>query len=130
MKRLLFILQFVTFCHVLPYQAKGTHYIATYKQCNDSLTDGTWTYVYFIIGIINSGATIMSHNLEHFSNNGITGTAVLAESHASIHTYPEHKTCFVDLFTCGDNCDWREFEDAMVKWIKPKEIQRKVMVRE
>lgn len=49
----------------------------------------------------NVGATLLNLNAVQFSPNGITVVALLAESHASIHTYPEHGVLMADAFTCG-----------------------------
>lgn len=50
-----------------------------------------------------AGATLLNIDLHSFSpNGGITGVAVLAESHISIHTWPEHAYAAVDVFMCGD----------------------------
>jgi S-adenosylmethionine decarboxylase len=47
-------------------------------------------------------ATLLHINLHHFEpNGGISGVAVLAESHISIHTWPEHGYAALDLFMCG-----------------------------
>jgi S-adenosylmethionine/arginine decarboxylase-like enzyme len=59
----------------------------------------------------------------------MTGLALLCESHASIHTYPEHNACFVDLFTCGENCDWEKFESVMVSFLEPLKIEIEIKVR-
>jgi S-adenosylmethionine decarboxylase len=49
-----------------------------------------------------AGATLLSVDLHCFTPNaGITGVAVLAESHISIHTWPEHAYAAVDIFMCG-----------------------------
>jgi S-adenosylmethionine decarboxylase proenzyme len=37
--------------------------------------------------------------------HGVTVVAMLAESHASVHTYPELGASFVDVFTCGESAD-------------------------
>jgi S-adenosylmethionine decarboxylase len=39
---------------------------------------------------------------KRFEPQGVTVLALLSESHASIHTYPEVGAMFVDVFTCGD----------------------------
>jgi len=52
-----------------------------------------------------SGATVRELRAHQFSPHGVTVLAVLSESHASIHTYPEHGTAFVDVFTCGNTAD-------------------------
>ena len=50
-----------------------------------------------------SGASLLLIHLHEFSENGgISGVAVLAESHISIHTWPEWNYAAVDLFMCGE----------------------------
>jgi S-adenosylmethionine decarboxylase len=54
-----------------------------------------------------SGATILHSHFHHFSpNGGVSGVLVLAESHISIHTWPEKNFAAIDIFMCGD-CDPR-----------------------
>lgn len=51
------------------------------------------------------GATLLHMNIHSFGENqGVTGVAVLAESHISIHTWPEDEFAAIDVFMCGD-CD-------------------------
>jgi len=48
-------------------------------------------------------ATLLHIHLHHFTpNHGISGVAVLAESHISIHTWPENGYAALDIFMCGD----------------------------
>lgn len=48
------------------------------------------------------GATLLHIHLHHFSpSRGISGIAVLAESHISIHTWPERDYAAIDIFMCG-----------------------------
>ena len=50
-----------------------------------------------------SGATLLHIHLHHFTpNGGISGVAVLAESHISVHTWPERDFAAFDVFMCGD----------------------------
>jgi len=50
-----------------------------------------------------AGATLLHIHLHHFTpNGGISGVAVLAESHISIHTWPERNFAALDIFMCGD----------------------------
>lgn len=49
-----------------------------------------------------AGATLLNIDLHHFTpNGGVSGVAVLAESHISIHTWPECGYAAIDLFMCG-----------------------------
>lgn len=51
---------------------------------------------------IAAGARILSSHFHSFdSSQGVTGVVVLAESHISIHTWPEHGFAAVDIFMCG-----------------------------
>lgn len=47
-------------------------------------------------------ATVLSTQTYQFTPQGVTVVMLLAESHISIHTYPEHGAYMLDLFTCGD----------------------------
>jgi S-adenosylmethionine decarboxylase len=46
-------------------------------------------------------ATLLHIHLHHFQPNGVSGVAVLAESHISIHTWPDAGYAAVDIFMCG-----------------------------
>lgn len=49
------------------------------------------------------GATLLHLHLHHFTpNGGVSGVAVLAESHISVHTWPERQYAAFDVFMCGD----------------------------
>ena len=111
------------------YQFKGTHYIASYKGCSKEINNIHRTFCYFLIGIQEAGATILHFQMHPFSEISMTGTAILSESHASIHTYPEHNSVFIDLFTCGTKTDWKKFEEIMVDYLKPKVVDRKIIYR-
>jgi S-adenosylmethionine decarboxylase len=49
------------------------------------------------------GATVLDTRLHPFEEHGgVTGVVLLAESHVTIHTWPEHDYAAVDVFLCGD----------------------------
>jgi S-adenosylmethionine decarboxylase proenzyme len=50
-----------------------------------------------------AGATLLNLITHRFEPQGVTGLALLAESHISIHTWPESGYAAVDVFTCGDH---------------------------
>ncbi|MEN9975212.1 MAG: Polyamine aminopropyltransferase [Verrucomicrobiota bacterium] len=47
------------------------------------------------------GATLISSHFHHFTPQGVSGVVVIAESHLTVHTWPEHGYAAVDVFTCG-----------------------------
>ena len=52
-----------------------------------------------------AGATLIEIVTHSFTPQGVTGFALLAESHISIHTWPEFEFASVDAFTCGEATD-------------------------
>lgn len=58
-----------------------------------------------------AGAMILSSYFHHFgSGQGVTGVVLLAESHISIHTWPECGFAAVDIFMCGSTQPERALE--------------------
>ncbi len=55
--------------------------------------------------LVAAGARVLQVVAEQFSPQGVTVLALLAESHASVHTWPEHGRAHVDVFTCGEAAD-------------------------
>jgi S-adenosylmethionine decarboxylase len=50
-----------------------------------------------------AGATLLHIHLHHFTpNGGVSGVAVLSESHISIHSWPEADYAALDVFMCGE----------------------------
>lgn len=58
-----------------------------------------------------ANATIVKSVFHHFNPYGVSGVIVIAESHLTIHTWPEYGYAAVDIFTCGESVDpWRAFD--------------------
>ena len=55
-------------------------------------------------------ATLLHIHLHRFSPQGVSGVAVLAESHISVHTWPEAEYAAFDVFMCGDAEPWNAVE--------------------
>ncbi len=71
---------------------------------------------------IDSGATILHSHMHHFEPQGVSGVVVLAESHISIHTWPERSYAALDIFMCG-SCDPYRSIDILREYFKPSNIQ-------
>lgn len=52
-----------------------------------------------------AGATVVDSTFHRFPVQGLSGVVVLAESHISVHTFPEHGYAAFDVFTCGNRVD-------------------------
>ena len=69
------------------------------------------------------GATLLKINLHKFSSSGgISGVAIIKESHISIHTWPEYKYAAMDIFVCGSVDPYRTIA-VIKKGFKPEKIQ-------
>ncbi|WP_410489332.1 adenosylmethionine decarboxylase [Bacillus sp. DTU_2020_1000418_1_SI_GHA_SEK_038] len=75
------------------------------------------------------GATILSVDGWAFDPFGVTVMVVLAESHLSIHTYPEKGYAAIDGYTCGDKINPDEAIDYLVSVFKPSKIYKKKIIR-
>jgi S-adenosylmethionine decarboxylase proenzyme len=92
--------------------ALGVHILAEYYGCNSEiLNDREKIETYLNQAAVEAGATIVSSAFHTFNPHGISGVVVIAESHLSIHTWPEYGYAAVDIFTCGETVDpWKAFE--------------------
>lgn len=84
---------------------RGTHLIADLYGCSGlddlALVEGALRDATAAIS-----ATLLDLRLHPFGpGQGITGVALLAESHISIHSWPEHGYAAVDVFVCGEHVD-------------------------
>ena len=71
--------------------------------------------------VVASGSNLLNLYLHQFKPKGVSGVAVVSESHISIHTWPEEKYAAIDIFTCGKTQPYRALE-VLKKYLKPKEI--------
>ncbi|WP_033920660.1 adenosylmethionine decarboxylase [Sphingomonas sp. 37zxx] len=86
-----------------PYD--GRHLIADLHDCS-RLDDLTLVEAALRDGAAAAGATVLDVRLHAFGpGQGVTGVALLAESHISIHSWPEHGYAAIDIFLCGRRCD-------------------------
>jgi S-adenosylmethionine decarboxylase len=86
----------------------GEHFICDLSDCNrELLLDSERARDLFTEAVRDSGLTIVSEGFYRFSPHGFTCFLLLAESHASLHAWPEHGYCAIDLFTCSLEMDIR-----------------------
>jgi len=80
----------------------GEHYICDLSNCNrEVLLDPERAYALFSRAVRESGLTVVDEGFYKFSPHGFTCFLLLAESHASLHAWPEYGYCALDLFTCA-----------------------------
>ncbi len=84
----------------------GRHLIVEYSECDKrNLDDVRLLEEGMCEAVRRSGATIVRSVFHRYNPQGVSGVVVIAESHISIHTWPEYGYAAVDFFTCGDSVD-------------------------
>lgn len=79
----------------------GIHLIAD-LSATTGLDDPAFVETVLREAAVIARVTLIDLRLHHFEgSSGVTGVALLAESHISIHTWPEHAMLAIDIFTCG-----------------------------
>ena len=82
------------------------HILFDLKGCPaDLLDDYRFVRNTLFHAAILSNSRILKIDFHQFTPQGVTGFALLADSHISIHTWPENNVAKCDIFTCGEKCD-------------------------
>lgn len=80
----------------------ATHYLAEYMDCSRDRIDDVAYIEQLMLSICEElGVTVVNSCFHQFSPQGVSGVVVIAESHLSIHTWPEYGFVSIDFFTCG-----------------------------
>lgn len=74
--------------------------------------------------VAKAGATVLAVNSHRYVPQGVSVVAILAESHASLHTCPEIGLAMVDVFTCGQHADPEAAVDLVVEALAPSGVRR------
>lgn len=86
----------------------GEHFICDFSDCDrDLLLNPERSRDLFTKAVRDAGLTIVSEGFFKFNPHGFTCFLLLAESHASLHAWPEYGYCAIDLFTCNLHMDIR-----------------------
>ena len=82
----------------------GKHLLLELKECNPQLlNDLDHIRNSLLRAAEDLGAHVVGESFHQFSPQGVTGILSIAESHISIHTWPEYGYAAADIFTCGSS---------------------------
>jgi S-adenosylmethionine decarboxylase len=96
----------------------GRHLVVEYSDCDKrKLDDARFLEDAMNEAVRKSGATIVRSVFHRYNPQGVSGVVVIAESHISIHTWPEYGYAAVDFFTCGESVDPYKAHDHMQKML-------------
>lgn len=79
----------------------GRHVLAEFWGCRN-VHDPEYVERSLVRAAEDAGAVVLGVHVHHFGGNmGVTGVAMLAQSHLSIHSWPEVGYAAIDIFVCG-----------------------------
>ncbi len=108
----------------------GKHLLLELKECNPELLDNLDHIRNSLLRAAEDlGAHVVGESFHHFSPQGVTGILSIAESHISIHTWPEYSYAAADIFTCGSSFRPLEAAEILIELLESKdqditEVQR------
>ena len=106
------------------------HILFTLYDCDkDLLNDRMYIENVLYETTIQCGATWLNTVSHQFTPQGVTAVTLLAESHISIHTWPEKGMAVCDIFTCGDTATPQDGVEYMKEQLKATDIVSHEFIR-
>jgi len=111
----------------------GTHFLVELAGCShDQLNNQQFVEDVLLAAAQAAKATVVTSKFHSFSPFGVSGVVVIAESHITIHTWPEYGYAAIDVFTCGGEAMPRLAVDECIHRFKPAthtfvEVKRGIM---
>lgn len=82
-----------------------------------------------VAALTEAGASVLHTASHRFDPGGLTVLAMLSESHASVHTWPEHGSAFIDVFTCGTAADPERATELLAARLGASHTERRTVDR-
>ena len=102
----------------------GFHLLLELRECNPKLLDDPGHIREAMLRAAHAvGAHIVGESFHRFSPRGVTGILAIAESHISIHTWPEHCYAAADIFTCGSSFHPKKAAEILIRELESKQQQ-------
>ncbi len=91
------------------------------KDCNAKLlNDPKKLETFLVTAAKEAKATVIESRFHRFNPFGISGVVVIAESHLTIHSWPEYAYAAVDIFTCGETLKPSVAADYLIRKLQSK----------
>jgi len=101
-------------------KALGKHLLLELNDCDPKLlNDISFIRDVMLAAANESGATVLGESFHQFSPQGVSGVILIAESHLSVHTWPEHGYAGADIFTCGTRVKPEKAAEVIIAKLKP-----------
>lgn len=111
------------------FDTVGAHVLADFWGCQASKLDDAELLMFSLREAArNAKMTVLGEEAHKFEPQGFTGLLLLAESHISIHTYPEKGYAAIDVFTCGSG-KTQEAINYLKAVLQPTHVKETVLQR-
>jgi len=107
----------------------GQHLIIELWGCNAGINDVQQVRSAMLAAVKAANATLLNIYVHEFSPHGVTGVAVLSESHLSVHSWPEYGYLAADVFTCGETCRPEAAAEVLREYFSPTHVDVKQIER-
>ena len=101
----------------------GTHLLVDFYGCDPAVINDSYTLIALAVQAVRkSGATVVRTATHHFEPQGVSGIVLIAESHLSFHSWPEHGVLCLDYFSCGDSINPQIAIEYLLDILKPERV--------
>lgn len=105
----------------------GKHLLIEMQDCNyNIINSASFLKEIFLEAAKLANCTVINSIFHQFEPQGASGIILIAESHFSVHTYPEYSYCAIDLFTCGESMN----AQVAISYLKEKLESNTIHIRE
>ncbi len=113
-----------------PSNVLGQHLLLELYECDREFLDRKDSIEEALVtSAREAGATVVDTVLHRFNPHGVSGVVVIAESHLTVHTWPEHGYAALDVFTCGDKEILDDIQERLVRAFSAKRCSSKLINR-
>lgn len=104
----------------------GYHSLFDFHACDAALlADREVVRTALLNAVREAGGTVVAEMFHQFEPHGVSGVVVIAESHLTVHTWPERSFAAVDLFTCSATVDHGLVEASVARALGAGRVERR-----
>ncbi len=101
----------------------GTHLLVDFAECNvELLDDEVYLRSSCTTAAEEMGASVVAVHSHRFEPYGVSVMIILAESHLSLHSWPEYGMASADIYVCGDTADPQKGKLLLGESLKAKKV--------
>ena len=113
-----------------PISALGRHLLVEVYGCDKKVLQDVARVKSTMLRAARATKTTVLNSMFHtFDSKGVTGVVLIAQSHLSVHTWPEYGYASVDIYACGGKADPWSAIDVLLKGFKARKADTRELKR-